>query len=150
MLGALSPAEIEQLLETQLVARLGCHAEGRTYVVPVTYAYDGASIYVQSADGMKVRMMVQNPLVCIEVDQIDDLAHWRSVIAWGRFEPLFGAEASAALERLRARLEKLVVSQTTPGAETLAAGERRLTRGNGHASIYRIHLFEKTGRFERR
>ena len=37
MVGWLSPAEIEDLLHTELVAHLGCHADGRTYVVPITY-----------------------------------------------------------------------------------------------------------------
>jgi hypothetical protein len=36
MLGSFASAEIEDLLRTEVVARLGCHAEGRTYVVPVT------------------------------------------------------------------------------------------------------------------
>ena len=150
MLGSLSSGEIEDLLGTEVVARLGCHAAGRTYVVPVTYAYDGKALLVQSADGLKVRMMLQNPLVCVEIDHIDDLANWRSVIAWGRFEELFGTEAVEAFARLRTRLQPLIVSETTPVADTLAEGETRLRSGNGHASIYRIHLYEKTGRFERR
>jgi hypothetical protein len=73
---------IEQLLSGEVVARLGCHAEGRTYVVPVTYAYDGNGLIIQSADGLKVRMMDQNPAACVEVDHIDDLANWRSVTAY--------------------------------------------------------------------
>ncbi len=150
MLGLLAPAEIEDLLRTEVVARLGCHAEGRTYVVPVTYAFDGDAMFIQSSDGLKVRMMETNPLVCVEVDHIDNLANWRSVIAWGRFEALFGSSALAALALLRARLQSLLVSETTPGAETLSEGETRVRRGNGRASIYRIHLLEKTGRFERR
>ena len=150
MLGSLSPPEIEELLGTELVARLGCHAEGRTYVVPVTYAYDGDGLLIQSVDGLKVRMMRQNPLVCVEVDRIENLANWRSVIAWGRFGELFGSNAMAALTQLRARLQPLTVSETTPAAVTLTEGETRVRKGNGHVSIYRIHLFEKTGRFERR
>jgi nitroimidazol reductase NimA-like FMN-containing flavoprotein (pyridoxamine 5'-phosphate oxidase superfamily) len=150
MLGTLSPAEIEDLLQAQVVARLGCHAEGRTYVVPVTYVYDGTGLLIQSGDGLKVRMMHENPWVCIEIDHIDDLANWRSVIAWGRFRELRGDDAAAALAQLRARLEPLLVSETTPGADTLAAGEAPIRSGNGHASIYRIDLLEKTGRFERR
>lgn len=150
MLGSLSAGEIEDLIGTEVVARLACHAEGRTYVVPVTYAYDGNALFVQSADGMKVRMMRQNPVVCVEIDHIDNLANWRSVVAWGRFEQLFGIDATAALARLHARLQPLMVSETTPAVETLAEGETRVRSGNGHASIYRIHLFEKTGRFERR
>jgi nitroimidazol reductase NimA-like FMN-containing flavoprotein (pyridoxamine 5'-phosphate oxidase superfamily) len=145
----LSPLKIEQLLSAEMVARLGCHAEGRTYVVPVTYAYDGEGLIIQSADGMKLRMMHQNPVICVEVDRIDDLANWRSVIAWGHFEELFGGNASAALARLRDRLQSCVVSQTMPAVRRLREGETPIRSGNGHASIYRIHLFEKTGRFER-
>ncbi len=150
MLGLLSSAEIEDLLRTESVARLGCHAEGRTYVVPVTYAYHGDSLLIQSGDGMKVRMMRQNPIVCVEVDHVDNLANWRSVIAWGRFEELFAGNATAALARLRDRLQPLIVSETTPAAERLLAGEAPVRSGNGHAAVYRIHLYEKTGRFERR
>ena len=35
-------------------------------------------------------MMRENPWVCVEVDHMDNLANWRSVIAWGRFEELGG------------------------------------------------------------
>lgn len=149
MLGSLTPAEIEDLLSTEVVARLGCHSEGLTYVVPVTYVYDGEGLLVQSLDGLKVRMMHRNPTVCVEVDHVDNLANWRSVIAWGRFEELFEPDATAAFGRLRERLHALIVSETTP-AGTLRAGEAPVRSGNGHASIYRIRLFEKTGRFERR
>jgi nitroimidazol reductase NimA-like FMN-containing flavoprotein (pyridoxamine 5'-phosphate oxidase superfamily) len=150
MLGTLSTAEIEDLLQSEVVARVGCHAGGRTYVVPVTYAYDREGLLLQSADGLKLRMMHENPWVCVEVDHIDNLANWRSVIGWGRFEQLLGDEAATALEQLRVRLQPLLVSETTPGAETLAAGETPIRSGNGHSSIYRIRLVEKTGRFERR
>ena len=33
-------------------------------------------------------MMRANPFVCFEVEDIDDLANWHSVIAWGVFEEL--------------------------------------------------------------
>jgi nitroimidazol reductase NimA-like FMN-containing flavoprotein (pyridoxamine 5'-phosphate oxidase superfamily) len=150
VLGSLSSAEIEELLSGEVIARLGCHAEGRTYVVPVTYAYDGEGLIIQSGDGLKIRMMHQNPLVCVEVDHIDDLANWRSVIAWGRFEDLGGDEASAAFALLHKRLGSLAVSETTPIRAALREGETPVRSGNGHASIYRVRLLNKTGRFERR
>jgi hypothetical protein len=149
MLGTLSPTEIEDLLRTEVVARIGCHPGGRTYVVPVSYAYDGTGLLILSGEGLKLRMMHENPWVSVEVDDIEDLANWRSVIAWGRFEELFGDEAASAFARLRARFEALVVSETTPAAAPLKAGEAPVHSGDGHASIYRIHLVEKTGRFER-
>ncbi len=47
MFGELNPEEIEQLLSAQLVGRIGCHADGTTYVVPVSYGYqDFQSMYI--------------------------------------------------------------------------------------------------------
>jgi uncharacterized protein len=149
MLGTLSPTEIEDLLRAEVVARIGCHAGGRTYVVPVTYAYDGTGLLIQSGDGLKLRMMHENPWVSVEIDTIDDLANWRSVIAWGRFEELSGDEAASAFARLRARFEALVVTETMPAAARLKPGAAPVRSGDGHASIYRIRLVDKTGRFER-
>ncbi len=148
MLGTLSPAEVEDLLRSQLVARIGCHALGRTYVVPITYAYDGESLIAQSTEGLKLQLMRANPNVCVEVDLIESLANWRSVIANGRFEELFGEEAIAALVRLRERFRPLAVSETSQPNHGLTAGESEVHIGNGGAHLYRIHLFDKSGRFE--
>ena len=150
MLGHLSAEEIEELLASEVVARLGCHAGGRTYVLPVTYASDGEGLILQLHDGLKLRMMRENPSVCVEVDHVDDLANWRSVIAWGRFEVLVADAATAAFTRLRSRLQSLQVSATTPVAGALLPGETPVRSGNGQGTVGRIHLIEKTGRFERR
>lgn len=150
MLGSLSAAEIEDLLGTELVARIGCHAEGRTYVVPITYAYDGEALIGHSVDGLKLRMMRQNPEVSVEVDHINDLANWQSVIARGRFEELLGPVATSALITLRERFRPFLSSETSQPTHDLNEGETETRMGNGGAHLYRIHLYEKTGRFERR
>lgn len=45
MLGELNRAQIDQVLRGELVGRVGCHAGGQTYVVPITYVYDGEYVY---------------------------------------------------------------------------------------------------------
>lgn len=149
MLGDLSAVQIETLLHSEWVARLGCHAEGETYVVPISYAYDGSAIYGHSADGLKLRMLRANPKVCIEVDHVDNLANWQSVIAWGRFEELRGAAATHALGLLVKRLEPMITSDAnTPTHGNIAAHKAEVA--SQHAAIYRVVLGRKTGRFERR
>ena len=150
MLGILSSDEIEDLLRSEFIARLGCHADGRTYVVPITYAYDGESLIGHSADGLKLRMMRRNPFVCVEIDHLDDFANWRSVIAQGRFEDLKDEAAAAALIVLRERFRPAHVSETSQPSHGLHPGESETHVGNGSLHLYRIHLEEKTGRFERR
>jgi len=49
----LTRPEIDELLRTQTVGRVGCHADGTTYVVPVIYGWDGENVYVLTVEGLK-------------------------------------------------------------------------------------------------
>jgi uncharacterized protein len=146
MLGDLTPREVEEMLHAEVVARVGCYGAGRPYVVPITYAYDGESIVSHSRDGLKIRTMRDNPLVCVEVDRVDDMSNWQSVIAWGRYEELTGAAAVAALEQLVVRLAPLGAGETSTPPHW-AQGDQADAATN--VVVYRIRLTEKTGRFER-
>ena len=86
MLGILKGQEVENVIRQQLIGRLGCYADGRVYVVPVSYAYDGEFIYAFSREGMKVDMMRKNPQVCLQIDNMNNMDNWESVIIWGEFD----------------------------------------------------------------
>jgi nitroimidazol reductase NimA-like FMN-containing flavoprotein (pyridoxamine 5'-phosphate oxidase superfamily) len=150
MLGELTAEQINEVLFDELVGRIGCHSEGRTYVVPVTYVFDGEAVYGHSGDGLKITMMRANPHVCFEVDQRHNLANWRSVIAWGIYEELGGQPALDALQLLVARLTPAVVSETVRLPEVVSIAGAKSLVGSPKNVIYRIRLTEKTGRFERR
>jgi nitroimidazol reductase NimA-like FMN-containing flavoprotein (pyridoxamine 5'-phosphate oxidase superfamily) len=142
MLGELTSEEIDSVLRSEAVGRIGCYAFGRPYVVPITYAYDGVAVYGHSREGLKLRMMRSHPTVCFEVDRLDDLASWQSVIATGTFSELEAREAEVAMQLLRRRLAPLVPSATS------------VPDGRPHPSglpwsVFRILLGERTGRFER-
>ena len=77
MIEELPADEIEELLRAQFVGRIGCHADGLTYVVPVIYAYEGDCLYAHTLVGQKVAMMRANPDVCFEVDEYVG-GSWRS------------------------------------------------------------------------
>ena len=165
MLGELNTREIDAVLHTSVVGRIGCHSDGRTYIVPITYAFDGDSVYAHSAAGTKVEMMRANPAVCFEVEQLDDLANWRTVVAWGEFEELHGADADDGLRKLLARLAPYVTSTTaqpvsgpdgtfhgirTTASEPVPPSAGRVAASGQAPVLYRIRLTEKTGRFEER
>jgi nitroimidazol reductase NimA-like FMN-containing flavoprotein (pyridoxamine 5'-phosphate oxidase superfamily) len=142
VLGTLDEKQIDHVLRGETVGRIGVHVDGRTYVVPTTYVYDGEAIYAHAAEGLKVRMMRKSPSVCFEVDRIDDMANWRSVIAWGTYEELGGDVALAAMNLLRSRLSPLTASET--------AGPAGRAGRDGSEVAYRIWITERTGRFEKR
>jgi nitroimidazol reductase NimA-like FMN-containing flavoprotein (pyridoxamine 5'-phosphate oxidase superfamily) len=130
----LSPEEADAFLREQFVGRVGCHAGGLTYVVPIIYAWDGACAWVQSVEGQKVRMMRENPRVCLEVDEYVAGGSWRSVIVQGDYEELAGADAERATELLVERFGRRRRSAPEGGAE----------RPQGVA--FRIRARELTGR----
>ncbi len=148
MIGELTADEIERLLESELIGRIGCHADGRTYVVPVTYAYSGGAVYCHSGDGLKLGLMRKNPDVCFEVEHIDDLAVWKSVIARGRFEELTGRASDEGMRVFVNRMAPFMVSETA--RPTHGVGPEAHREGEKHAVVYRIVLGEKSGRFEGR
>ena len=140
MLGELTAPQIEELLRSEVIARIGCISDGQVYVVPVTYVYDGSYVWGHAMDGAKLRAMRADPRVCVEVEHVDDMCNWRSVIAWGAFEECDGADFDAGLALLVERIVPLLTFPPNSPPPDLAA----LRRG----SVYRIRVEHKTGRFE--
>lgn len=140
MLGDLDATQIEDVLRGEVIARIGCIDEGRVYVVPVSYAYDGTYLWGHGMEGAKLRAMRADPRVCVEVEHVDDLSNWRSVIAWGTFEECHGDDWNTGMALLVERIMPLLKfppHQPPPDPS-----------GPRHGTVYRIMLEQKTGRFE--
>ena len=148
MLGELTVEQMDQMLHSQTVGRLGCYASGEIYVVPVTYAFDGQHIYAHSREGMKVRMMRENKQVCFEVDAIENMANWRSVILWGTYEELQDENAQReAMRVMDSKLSPLITSVTArPHRQTMIP---HFIEKERKPIVYRIRIERKTGRFEK-
>jgi len=76
------------LLQASRLGRLACVRDGQPYLVPITYAVDGDSLYSFSLLGQKIEWMRENGKVCVQVDRFGDQREWRSVVAYGRYEEL--------------------------------------------------------------
>jgi nitroimidazol reductase NimA-like FMN-containing flavoprotein (pyridoxamine 5'-phosphate oxidase superfamily) len=132
----LTGEQIEELLRTAIVGRIACCAhgadgsDGRPYVVPLAYGYDGEAIYAHSGIGHKIRMMRAQPLVTVEVDEATAPDRWRSVIAEGEYHEL---SEPADRERAMAIIYPNPAHRPSLPADTI---------------IYRIRLTAKSGRYE--
>lgn len=136
VIAVLPDEEIETLLRTAVVGRIACCAhgcdgsEGRPYVVPLAYGYDGQAVYAHSGPGRKIRLMRANPLVTFEVDAAEAPDRWRSVIAEGVYEELVTPD-----ERDRA----LAIIYPDPATRPVLPPD---------TIVYRIRLTAKSGRYE--
>jgi nitroimidazol reductase NimA-like FMN-containing flavoprotein (pyridoxamine 5'-phosphate oxidase superfamily) len=149
MTGKLNETQIEQILTKEIIGRIGCHADGVTYIVPISYAYDGKCVYAHSYEGFKIDLMRKNPNVCFEVDTMENMANWKSVIAWGVFKELTEAsERKAGIEKLLARKISGATSKTVQlSPQWPFSSTEDIDKMKG--IILCISLDKKTGRFEK-
>ena len=100
MLGELTRAQMNNLLSSQVIGRIGYTDGKRAHVVPVTFSFDGTYIYGQTHEGSKLTQLRKRPQVCFEVDAMTGLDTWQSVILYGTFEELQEKESEKAREML--------------------------------------------------
>lgn len=138
MVGNLREDESRQILREQHFGRLGCCLDGEPYVVPVSYLFEGDSIYVHSMPGRKINILRANPRACLQVDNIKNTYDWKSVIAFGFFVELTDqAERRNMLVRLFNHFPHL-----TPV-------ESRMEANVDHAIVFRLQVDSISGVYEK-
>ncbi len=149
MLGTLTDQQMHSLLTQQVTGRIACHAQGKTYIVPVNYVYSAPCIYSHSSNGTKIAMMRENPEVCFEVDEIQNIFRWQSVVAWGRFEEVTDIPEKERL--MQGLIHRIMPLSNNPSDHpSHAITESSYDVGDKtELVIYKINIYEMTGRFER-
>jgi nitroimidazol reductase NimA-like FMN-containing flavoprotein (pyridoxamine 5'-phosphate oxidase superfamily) len=149
MLGELNEAQIEDLLMSLPVGRIGCHTDGITYIVPVNYVYENNTIYTHSKKGMKIDIMRKNPVVCFQADAIEDLLNWESVIAWGKFEEIIDLhEKQDVMQMIINRVMPLMRGKAAQPSHGFTSNASDVGE-DIELILYKISLNKKTGRFEK-
>ena len=137
----LSQEECLNFLKEIKLGRLGCVRDKQPYVVPIYFVSDGKHIYGFTTLGRKIRWMRENPLVCVEADQVIDHLHWTSVVVLGKYQ-----ELDDKLQGLREYALELLQHRTMwwqPGVVTTRDSE---PAGAASHIFYRIRIDEISGR----
>ena len=148
MLGTLTEKQAVDILTRNVTGRLGCCAKGIVYVVPVNYVYKDGIIYAHSGPGKKISMMRKNPKVCFEVDEIENIFRWNSVIAWGKFEEIKDIdEQQRVMQGIIHRIMPLAKKPANYPSHGITAYESDIG-SKVELIVYKIILSKKTGKFE--
>jgi nitroimidazol reductase NimA-like FMN-containing flavoprotein (pyridoxamine 5'-phosphate oxidase superfamily) len=149
MYGELKEHEMDELLARHRYGRLAFSLDGQLYVLPINYGYaagvlyghasEGSQLYGLDTEGTKVRGMRRNPIVAFEVDEIEDAAHWRSVLLHGRFVELHDREEQRDAFRR-------IIEQAGGGERSEVSWALDLD----HLVMFKIEVSQRTGRFEER
>ena len=122
------------------VARLACAWNNQPYIVPIHVDLDGEFLYGYATMGLKIEWMRQNPLVCLEIDDVSSQSHWASVVVFGRYEELSRLPEYEDLRRVALRLFQRHPMWWQPASVSLAGDEQR------PSVVFRIRIDRVTGR----
>jgi nitroimidazol reductase NimA-like FMN-containing flavoprotein (pyridoxamine 5'-phosphate oxidase superfamily) len=136
---ALSRAECESILARNHVGRLAFARQNHVDIEPLHYVFSDGWLYGRTSYGAKIEATGEEwwP-VAFEVDEVEDLFQWRSVVVHGGFYAMdeYGAEWEQTEWRRCVELLRALIPETmTPDDPT---PHRRV--------LFRVALQEVTGR----
>ena len=138
----LSREECLNFLKKIKFGRLGCVRDKQPYVVPIYFVADEKHIYGFTTLGQKIRWMRENPLVCVEADEVIDHLHWTSVVVLGKYEELRDEFSSSGLREYALELLQHRTMWWQPAVVTTRESE---TAGTPPHIFYRISIDEISG-----
>ncbi len=138
MLKPMKADEARSLLAEKRIGRLGCVSDNEPYVVPVGYIIEGDHIYIHSLMGKKIRALRSQPRACLQVDDISDAFHWKSVLAFGHYEEVWDShERTRILDELFRHFPNLTPVEDVPVHD-----------GQSSVIVFRIRVDQITGVME--
>ena len=132
------PASCLALLRRNAVGRIAFSFRDRVDITPIHYVHSGGWLFARTSHGAKMTIMRHSPWVAFEVDEVDTLFDWRSVVVHGTvytMAPDAGRTEVALWERGVAALRQLI-------PETASADDPVPYR----SLVFGIHIDSMTGR----
>ncbi len=139
----MTTSECLRILASTKLGRLASARENQPYVVPFYFVYDEPYLYSFTTLGQKVEWMRSNPLVCVELDEVESSDYWASIVIFGQYE-----ELPDILEWKQERLHAYALLQKH--AEWWEPGSASCTHRSHEQPLipvfYRIRIGRITGR----
>lgn len=126
------------LIARHNVGRLGLSHKDRVEIVPIHYVHFDGWLYGRTAAGTKLELVVHNRWVAFEVDEVNALFDWQSVVIKGGLYLLRkdGSEHERAIYDKGIELVRTIIPEALTPDDPVP--ERAL--------LFRVHVDEITGR----
>ena len=131
-------ADCEALLGRHNVGRLAYSFRDRVDIEPIHYVFESGRIFGRMQFGKKMEVLAHDPWVAFEVDEVDGLFDWRSVVVHGRIvfpDPHGQPVDQAQHERGIEVFQKLIPNAFTDADPT-----------PGRAFVFVLHINDISGR----
>jgi nitroimidazol reductase NimA-like FMN-containing flavoprotein (pyridoxamine 5'-phosphate oxidase superfamily) len=134
----LAPHEVEEMLNRHNVGRMAYSFHDRVDIEPIHFVYADGAMYGRTASGSKLTTLLHHPWVALEIDEVDGLFDWRSVVVKGTVyvvEQGLSSDVAEHYERAVEAIRTLVPDAFTEDDPVPA-----------RSIVFRIHIHEKRGR----
>jgi nitroimidazol reductase NimA-like FMN-containing flavoprotein (pyridoxamine 5'-phosphate oxidase superfamily) len=152
LISQMTQQECRAALAKASFGRLACAHDNQPYIVPIYFAFDGKCLYSFAARGQKIEWMWQNPLVCVEADDVKSHYEWTSIVVFGRYEelpdqPPYADARQTAHELLQKRPMwwQIAMASHAPQSVRDAAPQSARDAPESAPIVYRIHINRVTG-----
>jgi nitroimidazol reductase NimA-like FMN-containing flavoprotein (pyridoxamine 5'-phosphate oxidase superfamily) len=132
----LTREECEQILARNHVGRVAFSYHDHVDIEPIHFVFADGWLYGRTTHGTKLRTLAHNRWLAFEVDEIDAIFDWRSVVVKGALymlEP--NGSQNAIYDKAVEQLRRFI-------PEALSEGDPTPDR----TVVFRIHLDQVTGR----
>jgi len=147
MMKNLKQSECLELLADNYLGHLGFISGRSPYVTPITYFFDAEekSILSYAANGHKIDAMRKYEFVSLQVQQVDSIENWRSVLVHGTFEELEGSTAKKYLHKFATGVQETIERTKGEKPKFISDFSSKL-QGREVPIVYRIHIKDMTGK----
>ena len=135
---ALDLAECDAILDRNSVGRIAFSFHDRVDIEPLHYVRDAEWLYIRTSEGSKMTVIAHNHWVAFEVDEVEGVFDWRSVVVRGT---VYAVDPEGPPLERRAHAHAVALLKALV-PRTLEAGDPVPFRD----LVFRIHIDEVTGR----
>lgn len=123
-------AVIDDIIRRARVCHLGLADDGLPYIVPLSFGYDGQSLYFHcAAQGRKLDLIRRQPRVCFEFDLAEDLITADQACHWGvRYQSVMGTGIARIIEDSAGKRQALTAVMAQYSAATHAFPDETVAR----------------------
>lgn len=136
-----------EILENNYIGHLAYVFNNMPYVVPITYFYDKDYIRVicYTGEGHKTMALRTNGSVALEVAEITNIDHYRSILVHGIFEELEGLDAKCELHKFTLGVKDLIARKEQREVHFIPEFSGK-THPEAQPIVYHIKIQEITGK----
>ncbi|MEA3470881.1 MAG: pyridoxamine 5'-phosphate oxidase family protein, partial [Thermodesulfobacteriota bacterium] len=121
---------IDSIIIESKVCRLGLSEENQSYIVPLSFGYDGSSLYFHGfPEGKKIDILRKNSNVCFEFDSDSEPIQSDSACSWSvRYKSVIGYGKARFIEDIDSKIRALEIIMGHYSEQSFAYPEKTVEK----------------------